>query len=552
MTIRAVCGLALALAITSIGGKASALTFSVVLDGKIVAEPLTGRVFVILAKSRDPEPRLQADSVESPPLFGVAANELQPETPLTVGGNALGSPVRRLRDLPPGTYFIQAFARRFVRYPRADGHVIWGLDQWFGQDGFESAGMLYSDIKRVQIAKADGRDIVIRISHITLRKQAAPDTRWLKHIKFRSALLSKFWGRPIYLGVDLLLPKEYFNGEAKKFPIIYELRNHYLRTPPFDFSERDHGETTEERVVREQTGGESGHKFYEEWTTGNIRQVIEAQIFEPTPFFDYSASMNSANNGPYEDAVMNELIPYIETTFRVIGTPDGRGVLGKSTGGRDALSLITHHPDFFRSAWIFYPCSFDYSDYYSQDIYNGTNAFEDDSHAGFGPKVEHLFFRTLGGGAAMTLRDWALHEAVVGGDSGVGAEFTGSENALNSPIGKDGYPTHRFDLITGEINPSTTNEWRRHDVAAFLRSNIKIIAPKLQGKLHFFVGDRDEWFRNYQVHDLERFLSASSETNRIATFRYGPFGGHPWQPMKNSELVNMIASELSPVNELRK
>jgi hypothetical protein len=43
--------------------------------------------------------------------------------------------------------------------------------------------------------------------------------------------------------------------------------------------------------------------------------------------------VNSPNLGPYDDALMQELIPAIEKRFRVISEPYARVVSGGSTGG---------------------------------------------------------------------------------------------------------------------------------------------------------------------------------------------------------------------------
>ena len=47
----------------------------------------------------------------------------------------------------------------------------------------------------------------------------------------------------------------------------------------------------------------------------------------------------SANNGPYGDAILRELIPYLENHFRMISVPYARVLTGGSTGGWESLRL---------------------------------------------------------------------------------------------------------------------------------------------------------------------------------------------------------------------
>ena len=49
--------------------------------------------------------------------------------------------------------------------------------------------------------------------------------------------------------------------------------------------------------------------------------MLAVTFQHPTPYFDDSYAVNSVNNGPYGDAIMQELIPEVEKRFRVIREP---------------------------------------------------------------------------------------------------------------------------------------------------------------------------------------------------------------------------------------
>jgi hypothetical protein len=387
------------------------------------------------------------------------------------------------------------------------------------------------------------------VKHVVPDATPPVDSEWIEHVKIESRLLSEFWGRPIFLGADVLLPHDYALDEERFYPVIYNPRNHYLRDNPFGFMEEDVPETDQDRRKRESLGYESGYDFFQSWRRDEFPRVIVATMIAPTPFYDFSSSMNSVNNGPFEDAIMTELIPYIEQRFRIVREPYARVLVGKSTAGRDALSLQAHQPRFFGGTWIFHAPGLSYRHYCGFNVYEDQNAFEVDWREMEGLRIrenltplERVFVQATNGRPAYTLRDWALYEAVAGGDTGVGAEVTGSEDALNSPIGDDGYPRHLYDKLTGEIDRDVAEYWRSHDLFHYLEMNWTDIGHDLVGKLHFSVGDRDEWFRDFGLRDLERMLEVREDPYYAGSFEYGRAKGHLWQPMTNAELVKIVAA----------
>lgn len=534
---------------------ASTPRFEVSFPASVHSRPLTGRVFLMISRHAKPEPVVQGWGETE--TFAVAVNHLQPGHVAVIDAATLGSPVKSFKDIPEGDYYVQAYLKVYVEYPRADGHVLWGLDQWDGQDNAESPGSIRSAVQAVHLGGEVGPTVKLELAQVTPPHPAPGDNEWVKNVKIKSELLSKFWGRPIYIGATVVLPKGYAAHPDQSYPVIYEPRNHYRRDGPFTFTTEDTPETDQERALRENHGVETGYQFYRAWSGPNFPRMITATLIDPTPFYDFSSVMNSSNNGPYDGAVMTELIPYLETHFRIIRQPWARMLVGKSSAGRDALGMQLHHPDFFGGAWVFYPWTFDYRKYFSFDIYTDKSAFVLDWSETHGLRghdewqsLERTYVRSLDGQPIWTVRDWMLAEQVAGGNTGVGAEVSGSDNALNSPVGADGYPAPLYDKFTGKIDPEVAKVWRNHDLMAYVEDNWPQIGPSLVGKLHFFVGDMDEWFRNYGVHELQDYLEKATPYY-AESFTYGPLKGHEWQPMTNEELVRMIGNYIiknSPPN----
>jgi S-formylglutathione hydrolase FrmB len=127
--------------------------------------------------------------------------------------------------------------------------------------------------------------------------------------------------------------------------------------------------------MRELRGLESGYQFYQAWNSDDFPRVVLVQTLHPTPYFDSSYLTDSPNNGPYERAYMEELLPRIEEEFRTIREPWARVLTGGSTGGWVSLALQLRHPTSFGGVWSFAPDSADLRRYGLVNIYDDDNAF---------------------------------------------------------------------------------------------------------------------------------------------------------------------------------
>jgi hypothetical protein len=112
-----------ALAVAS--NASAALRFEVRYPPGLRKEPLDGRLLVMLSTNGGEEPRFQIDtSLETQQFFGVDVNGLKPGEAAVLDGSALGYPLEKLGDVPPGEYFVQALVHVYETFHRADGHVL--------------------------------------------------------------------------------------------------------------------------------------------------------------------------------------------------------------------------------------------------------------------------------------------------------------------------------------------------------------------------------------------------------------------------------------------
>jgi hypothetical protein len=455
---------------------------------------------------------------------------------VTIDSLALGFPLRSVRELPAGDYYVQAMMNVYTRFPRSDGHVIWAHnDQWEGQQFNKSPGNLYSDVKRFHLDPVGGYEIQLSLNNIVPATQLPADTPYVKHIKIQSKLLTAFWGQPIYLGATVLLPEGYDQHPGAHYPVIYQ-QGHFSLSPPLGFS-------TETSPADEQhrEGRISGYSLYKRWSSPNFPHMIAVTFQHPTVYFDDSYAVNSANNGPYGDAIMQELIPYVESHFRIIQQPYARLLTGGSTGGWESLALQVFHPEFFGGTWTFYPDPVDFNRYMMVDAYNDVNAF---LAPGYDPPIpERPMTRSVDGQVEVTMRQMSQLEEVLGSHGRSAQQFEAWE-AVYGPVGVDGYPKPLWDKQSGRIDPQVALYMRDHgyDLRYYLEQNWPKIGQQLVGKIHVYCGDMDNFYLNLAAYRLEDFLRGVRNPAYGGSFEYGrPMKGHGWSPLNQAELVQVMS-----------
>jgi hypothetical protein len=514
--------------------------FEVSFPASVHPQPITGRILLMIGRDAGKEPRLELGwPGDAPPVFGIDVDQLKPGALAVIDAHSSGCPFASLNDLPAGDYFVQALLNVYTEFHRSDGHTIWAhMDQWEGQQANRSPGNLYSQPQKLHVDPHAGIDFKLELTQVIPPVQIPPDTEWVKRIKIQSRLLTQFWGHPIYLGATILLPKGYSDHPDVHYPVVY-IQNHFNMTPPFGFRSgspgSDHPGSSDDR----------GYGFFAAWNSPDFPRFIAVTFQHPTPFYDDSYAVNSANNGPYGDALLTELIPYVEEHFRIIRKPYARILTGGSTGGWESLALQVYHPDFFGGTWTFYPDPVDFRRYGLNNIYEDENAFIEPGHIWIHPK--RYIQRKPYGQPVMTTEDFSHFEAVLGSHDRSGDQLAAWEAAYG-PVGDDGYPKPVWDKSTGAIDHSVALYMRDHgyDLRYYLETNWPRIGPQLVGKLHLYCGDMDSFYLNLAVYLLEDFLKGTTDPFYAGSFEYGrPMKGHGWMPMKTQDLVRMMGDYIS-------
>ena len=472
--------------------------------------PLDGRLLIMLSTNNEQEPRFQInDEFHSQQICGVDVESWQPGQPIVVDESVLGYPRDSLADIPAGKYWVQALLHRYETFHRSDGHTVkLPMDRGEGQQWNRCAGNLLCQPQQIEFDPRSSVPIRLVLDRSIPPIAEPPTTKYIKHIRIQSKLLTAFWGRPMSLGAHVLLPAGFDEHPEARYPLVI-FHGHFpdtfrgFREEPPDpdlppvYSERFQLEGYN-RMEQQQA-----HQFFQDWTGPGFPRVLLVEIQHANPFYDDSYAVNSANVGPYGDAITYELIPEIERQFRGMGTGWSRFVYGGSTGGWEALAVQVLYPDEYNGCYAACPDPIDFRAYTVVNIYEDENAYYRQGPFGRVPRPGK---RNYLGHVNATLESMNRMELVLGTKGRSGQQWD-IWQAVYSPVGPDGYPQPIWDKRTGHIHHRVAEYWREHyDLSHIMQRDWPQLGPKLAGKIHIYCGDMDNYYLNNAVYLAEQFL----------------------------------------------
>jgi len=458
--------------------------------------PQDGRLFVVLNPTNSPEPRhtLGRTGADAPWVLAKDIKALKPGDLARLDERAFAFPKT---NPPPGEYYVQALfdCSNDIRSLTISGN-LYSLPQ-----------KLHPGTNRIELTQ--------RIPDEQL-PEPAPLVRF---VNLRSKLLSKFHHHPMFIRAGVILPRDYGKDPSQRYPLWIRIGGLNTRY------------TAANRLM------EAGSAFSKTWLAADTPRFILLQLDGAGPYGD-PYYINSANNGPYGDALVKELIPYIEKQYRSIGKPRARVLSGVSTGGWVSLAIQIFYPDFFNGAWASCPDPVDFRALERMNIYSDKNAYADSIGR------ERPSERNLKGEVTLTVRREVGVENLLGRHNSytLSGQQWGAWNAAFGQRGQNGLPVPLWDVQSGQIDHRVAEQWRKYDLRAVLEQNWNRLEPKLRGKLHIASGEADQFYLNEAAHLLDAFLSKANPPWK-GTITYGPGKGHGWSNLSLKEmLVQMQAA----------
>jgi hypothetical protein len=507
--------------------------FAVRVAPDLAKQPLDGRLLLLVSTDESQEPRfLIENGPKTQQAFGIDVDGWAAGEAAAFGPDAIGYPLASLRDLPAGTYTVQAVLHKYETFHRSDGHTVkLPMDRGEGQQWNKAPGNLYSHPRKVTIDGTSKDAIEITLDQVIPPIPDPPTTKYIRHERILSERLTKFWGRPMYLGANILVPEGFDSHPQAHYPLVI---NHghfstdfdgFREQPPDPNLKPDYSDRF--RVAGyNRTQQEWAYQLYKDWTGPTFPRMLIVEIQHANPFYDDSYAVNSENLGPYGDAITYELIPYIEKKYRGLGAGWARFMYGGSTGGWESMAAQILYPDEYNGAWCACPDPVDFRAFTVVDIYKDRNAYWWE-----GPflRVPRPGMRDWLGHVSITMEQLNRMELVLGDKTRSGGQWDIWE-AVYSPVGADGYPKRIWDKKTGVIDKDVAAYWREHyDLVHILERDWSHgLGQKLAGKLSLYVGEEDNYFLNDAVYLAEDFLKAATDPPYGGEVAYGNRAEHCW------------------------
>jgi len=496
-------------------------------------ESLDGRLLLLISNNDSREPRFQiSDGPNTQMVFGINVADWEPGQPAVINSESFGYPIESITDIPPGEYYVQALLHRYETFQLASGFTVkLPMDQGEGQQWNRSPGNLYSNPVKIFIDPQKGEKFKIELDNEIEPIEPPEDTEFIKHVRIQSKRLTEFWGCPMYLQANVLLPYGFDENSEERYPLMI-FHGHFpytfggFRTVPPDADPNDSVYNSRFGIYGykyiQQT---EAHQFYKQWISEDFPRYIVIEIQHQNPYYDDSYAVNSANLGPYGDAITYELIPHVEAMFNGVGEGWGRFLYGGSTGGWEALAVQVFYPDEYNGCFAACPDPIDFRHYVLVNIYEDENAYYLRSDF---KKTLRPGHRNYLGYVSSTIKE-QNHKELALGDRGRSGGQWDIWQAVFSPAGEDGYPKPIWDKYSGEIDHEVALYWREnYDLRYIMERDWPTLGPKLKGKLHIYCGDMDNYYLNNAVMATEAFLEGTSDPYYNGIVDYGDRHEHCW------------------------
>jgi S-formylglutathione hydrolase FrmB len=128
----------------------------------------------------------------------------------------------------------------------------------------------------------------------------------------------------------IYLPPSYPVEKSKRYPTLYLL--HGSPGTPADWFIAAHANMTADALI----------------AAGKMRETIIVGADGNGPVYRFSEWANSFDGRQrMEDAIVQDLVPFIDSHYRTLTDPADRAIGGNSMGGFGAMNIALHHPDVF-------------------------------------------------------------------------------------------------------------------------------------------------------------------------------------------------------------
>ena len=415
------------------------LKFQIQLSKSVADEPVSGRLYVFFSKSR--RTTHSPSWFDPQPFFAKDVTDFEPGTSLVIDDTADCFP-KKLSQLESGTYWVHAIMDHSFYAPSPGNGV----------------GNYYAEGMKITLSETSGT--VNLVLDQVVAEPVIEETEHIKIVTVDSQLLEDFHQRPVHEKAVVVLPASYEEEPERRYPVFYEVAG-FGGTIPLLALQAQH-------MNRHRR---ADFEYIHVHLTGECK-------------WGHHVYANSATNGPRGDALVHEMIPYIDDQFRTVAEPTARYVGGHSSGGWSSLWLQVNYPDTFGGVWSTAPDPIDFRDFQQTNLYadpiESVYYFADGSKKPLARQADQVMI-------------WYPQFAKMDDVLGRGGQLRSFE-AVFSPLDSQGLPAQLWDRSTGKVSPEIAEAWKQYDIQRLLTENWETLAPKLAGKIHIRMGEQDTFY----------------------------------------------------------
>lgn len=340
------------------------------------------------------------------------------------------------------------------------------LDSDFEERGSFNPGNIYARKEVILHVNEKGEGSATIAFNSMIPSRSIRETDQLKEVILKSKLLSDFRKKDIFMKAAVRLPASYKKDSTRLYPVVFVI-------PGWGGTHFD------------MQGPMPAKRYGMDLGKDKIYVYLNPETQSP---FGLHAFVDSRVNGPWGKALVEELIPHLETKYRVVKDASQRFVMGQSTGGYGSLWLQLNYPDAFGGCWSVSPDPVDFTSFIGINLYEkNVNLYTDKEG-----KERGIFL--MQGVPTMTTRVMATVENFTGD----GEQLQAFEAEFGVPD-KNGRPRKVYNHTTGKVDVSVVKSWEPYDLGKFVQRNTAKLSGKINGKVHVYAGAADNFLLNEAV-----------------------------------------------------
>ena len=432
--------------------------FSVSYTSSVYKGPFTGNVFLFLSRKRE-----NPKNSTGWPCYRMEVRNIKPGEQIVFSDASLSFPTL-LSRINQDDYYVQA---------------VWDLNAG-GRIIGQSTGNPFSNAQKITIGDKAGKFMLVCDQSVPA--PVFTETEFVKEIRASSKLLSRFHKKPMTINGAVILPIQYYDQAARRFPVVFIVGG--FGAPYYHYSASVSSDTMPSVPLD---------------TIPCIKVYLDGDCS-----LGHSAYANSDNNGPVGDAFATEFIPLLDKNFRTNGA---RMIKGHSSGGWTVVYLLTHYPKLFAGGNASAPDPVDFHRFTLTNLYTDSTRVEfvDDLSIGRKPDSNTVYDRPN--------IVHSIEDIICRGEQNV------SFDAVFGPKGADGLPSPLFNSATGKIDRSVFAHWKKYDLTQYVINNWSGLEKDLNGKLRVSVGNQDNAYLNFSAMLMEKEMK---KLNADIEFAYYP------------------------------